>query len=717
MTRLNVSTRWLLFTLVLAACAILLTTLPRDYASVLLWLILAFSVMIGLRQIIIRNWGICVILSTFGLFVVSAYIFRPVNDESALPFAAGLTVIGWGLMGIGLRHERSAFSNQLSAVQEKINVQIQAARRPYVALLNRAAIPLGIILLVLLAGANSQAPILPWLDGMSIHLQMALLCGGIALLIYGVSVGTSSRKSATYWRHLAPILAITLLAFVLRFWQLGESMRVLVHETAFAEAITVMWAQPNDVMVLFPMTHTTPLPYTFAYLQLLTVEIFGRNLVGLRAASAILGTLTIPALYFLVKTLFDRKIALIAALILATFPPHLHFSRLGILEIADPLFGVLALAFLTRALRSGHGRDYALAGVMLGLTHYFHEGGRLLYTPLALIWLVALAIFTRQKPSWRGILITIGVTALVAFPIYTTLLSWNRSLTLRMDEAGINQNFISGFFSAINGTGDLGSYLNHFAQPLLFYVHYYDQPRIFLYYGGKQPLVLEWLVPFLLFGAGYVLWRWRRPGMLLLILWILAASIGNSLMGDVLVATRYRVVFPALAIVIALAIHTLITHLKFTRPAFVMGILTLAIGVGQTAYYFGPHLTLYNVQIRNAIWRCGDGEDATMRAAKLSPGTISYIISAERCDADRAWQLLNFMTGSIDIYALTPDMLTPETLDAMPVDTDKAFFIDPDDTATLEQLQDYFHLDPPQFSPYAKPGHRMFTLYLARGES
>jgi len=707
MIQLTFSIRWLLFTLVLAACAILLIALPRDYATTLLWLTLAGSVAVGFRWSNLISSVHMVIFSALGLFAASAYFFRPINTDSVLPLAAAFMLAGWVVIGLGLRGERPEYWAQC----------IVPLWQPLS--LNKRVIFIGVIFLLLVAGANGQAPILPWLKGMNIHLQMALLGGGIAFITYGFCVGAHgcAPLQRVHWRQIAPILAITLLAFGLRFWQLGESMRVLVHETAFAEAITVMAAQPNDVMMLFPMTNTTPLPYVFAYLQSLTVEIFGRNLVGLRAASAIFGTLTIPALYFLAKTLFDRKVALIAALILATFPPHLHFSRLGILEIADPFFGVLALAFLARGLRSGAGRDYALAGVMLGLTHYFHEGGRLLYTPVALIWLTALAVITRQKISWRGVLVTVGVMALVAFPIYTTLFSWGRSFTLRMDEAGINQNFISGFTSAINGIGDLGSYFNHFLQPLLFYVHYYDQPRIFLYYGGMQPLVLEGVVPFLLFGAGMMLWRWRRPGMLLLILWLVATTLGNGLMGNVLIATRYRVVFPAIAIIIALAIVTLGEHLKPNRAALIMFAITLAIGAGQIAYYFGPHLAIYNVQIRDAIWRCGDAEDAVMRAAKLSPETVSYIISAERCDEDRAWQLLNFLTGSIAVHTLTPDMLTPDMLNSMPSNVDKAFFIEPNDVATLGQLRSYFDLGSPQLSPYAKPEYRMFTLYVAQGES
>ena len=115
------------------------------------------------------------------------------------------------------------------------------------------------------------------------------------------------------------------------------------------------------------------------------VGLLGRNLEGLRILSVIVGTLGIPALYFLAKELFDRKTALLAALMPGRFPPHIQFSRIALNNIVDPLFGTLALAFLVRGLKYNRPLDYALSGAALGLTQYFYEGGRLLFPALILL--------------------------------------------------------------------------------------------------------------------------------------------------------------------------------------------------------------------------------------------------------------------------------------------------------------------------------------------
>ena len=51
----------------------------------------------------------------------------------------------------------------------------------------------------------------------------------------------------------------------------------------------------------------------------------------------------------------------IAAVLLATFPPHLHFSRVGIIEIADPFIGVLGFALLAQAFRTQRRLEYVAA--------------------------------------------------------------------------------------------------------------------------------------------------------------------------------------------------------------------------------------------------------------------------------------------------------------------------------------------------------------------
>ena len=70
--------------------------------------------------------------------------------------------------------------------------------------------------------------------------------------------------------------------------------------------------------------------------------------------------------------------------------------------IADPLFGTMALMFFARALRNNHRLEWALAGISLGMTQYFYEGGRLLFPPLLIGFVILLALRGQMRGKWRG---------------------------------------------------------------------------------------------------------------------------------------------------------------------------------------------------------------------------------------------------------------------------------------------------------------------------
>ena len=137
----------------------------------------------------------------------------------------------------------------------------------------------------------------------------------------------------------SPALGVALAYFAA--WtskDLDTAMRFLVDERSFIDG-TYSAAQSPFNGLLQPFSSISAFPFVFPYWQSLGMKLFGMGLVGFRATSAIVGALTVPGLYFLVRTLFDRKTAVLAALFLATFPPHLQFSRIGINNIADPLIG------------------------------------------------------------------------------------------------------------------------------------------------------------------------------------------------------------------------------------------------------------------------------------------------------------------------------------------------------------------------------------------
>jgi 4-amino-4-deoxy-L-arabinose transferase-like glycosyltransferase len=652
------------------------------------------------------------------LMIYSAFLFLPEHGIDIQDEAAKYALLG----GLALAASLLLAPRRLTlpAVSDSPAHYHLARKHLVIALL-------GVLALALSTEISSNLLNTDLLRSYSHRAQLLILCAGLALLTWGLAGSRIFPPLSIIWRgsrgvrlnELALVCAITLLAFILRWWQLGEAVHFFVDEVNFVTAV-LEFRTTNTVPLLAPFSSITAFPWLYPYLQSETVNLFGRDLVGLRAVSAFMGTLTIPALYLLAKALFDRKTALLAALLLATFPPHIHFSRLGINNIADPLFGVLALAFLARGLTANRRMDYVIGGVSLGLTQYFYEGGRLLYPPLVVLWLgLGLLLWPRARQTlslhWRGLALAGLAALLVALPIYLTLWSRNDAMAMRMNEAGLNDAYWQNLFVS----GDANTMAEHLYRIRSSFAIYVNLPESSLFYGGGQPLLLGYLVAPLLLGLFYAAWRLRSPGTLLVVLWLLLASFGNSLLVTSTHSPRYVVVFPALALLVAVGVRYILPLTGLNRlprkPRFALvGALVATFAVGQIAYYFGPHLDRF----RYDFWfnrASPDGQDVAFRSAGFPMGTQVHVITQQpymTLPEDGA--ILNFLSDGVLIEHYLSREINPETLRRLPLYTDHAFFIEPDDMNTLFLLRQFFRLDGPQFSPWNVPMGRQFIMYYAR---
>ncbi len=117
----------------------------------------------------------------------------------------------------------------------------------------------------------------------------------------------------------------------------------------------------------------------------------------------------------MVRQFLGRQEALLAALVTATTFWHLNLSRVGFRAISLPLFTALWLGFFVRGLHRQGRRDWALAGVFLGLSFYTYLAAR--FAPLILLVLVVYWLARRQCIPWRGLLL-LGICAcIVASPL------------------------------------------------------------------------------------------------------------------------------------------------------------------------------------------------------------------------------------------------------------------------------------------------------------
>jgi hypothetical protein len=252
-------------------------------------------------------------------------------------------------------------------------------------------------------------------------------------------------------------------------------------------------------------------------------------------------------------------------------------------------------------------------------------------------------------------------------------------------------------------------------MPFQVYVH---QPDITRFYAGDQALILEGLVPLFLIGVAYLLWRARTPAVVIL-LWLFFGAAANVLMRDIANAPRYVIVFPVLALTLAVGLrYGLALLLPGLRGAkFMLTVFALACGIAfaQANYYFTQHLPLYMQQVREMT--AYDGMDAVLRAQAIPPTTQLILVGQPAYDSEVLRIFDGFLSDRINdmmLRSITPDQVTVEMLSALPRNHNYAFFVAPGSEGVVTDLMQFFELESAQFTPYGDvPLKKAYVLYIA----
>lgn len=586
-------------------------------------------------------------------------------------------------------------------ISEPINRQKVMRLKYSIPHLSVTGLGIGCFMLVALTNSSSEV-------AAPFGFQCLLLYVGIALLIWGLGRLENEADSALHWRNLSRqeiflVSGVLILALVLRLWELGSKIRVPVDEVLPMSEVLAIWNNPH-LPLISQFGVISSLTRLFASWQAVSVAIWGHNLLALRIPSAIVGTLTVAVVYFLGRVLFERRTAIIGALILATYPPHLQFSRIGIMSIADPLFGTVAFACIFLAFRNNRRLMWVLGGVALGLTQYFYEGGRLVYPVFILVWVIVKLLSNRKMiGSWARGLLVCGMTALViAAPIYYTLAQSNNSFSNRMDTLALNRNDWLAFLTAPPDSPAFNWLVRHSTDPFLLFI---NRPDSTPYYGGNTALNLFFLVPPFLFG---LFWSLRSSGGRGLVLWFLVTWAGNILLVDSALVTHYLIVFPAIALIIAVGIDQILAYVPTLYRFKVAFVYVAFCVVAQIFYYFVPHLDTYNQQFVQGR----DAYDALFRAADLPDGTAVYLVDPPATiSEDYAQTLLRFLSEDKTVHLI--DAPEQFDFDRLPSATQYAFFIPSDDTITPAILSRHFDLQAPEYTTYPLSKDKAYTMYLA----
>jgi 4-amino-4-deoxy-L-arabinose transferase-like glycosyltransferase len=316
------------------------------------------------------------------------------------------------------------------------------------------------------------------------------------------------RESGPSRRGWAFLLLALIVAFALRFWQLGDLPPGLYRDEAFngLDALNVLQGEHS----LFFLANNGREP-AYIYLTALTVALFGRTALAVRLPAALIGTATTWLTYRLTRSWFGATTALFAAWLWAVTLWPVHLSRIGLRPILLPALLALTFWWGTIAYRSQERRWWLATGAIYGLSFYTYLAAR--FTPILLLLLFSYLLLSgssRRRRLWPGVVWFLVGTGLALLPL--VVLVWQEP-TLLLGRTGQ----VSILNEAVN-QGDLpGTFLRQLGQGA----------GLFLWRGdtivrhnppGRPVFDLFVLIPFLL-GLLWSLRHWQRPAVMAILLW------------------------------------------------------------------------------------------------------------------------------------------------------------------------------------------------------
>lgn len=421
------------------------------------------------------------------------------------------------------------------------------------------------------------------------------------------------------------LLVIIVFAFSLRLYRLADNPPALNWDEVSHgyNAYSILKTGHDEWGKYFPITNFRvygdyPLPLNL-YLTIPFIASLGLSAFSIRLPHAILGTLTVLAVYYFVFGVTQKKkIALLASFLTAIEPWFLFESRFVVQSNLSVFFLTVGGAFFFNRKISKY--FLPLSVLMLGLTLFSYHTTRI-FSPLILI--VALALYGKKinnefKDKVRIKVITLFLLVMFFLPL--PLILMNPEARARSNEVFlINQGAVSKIIEQ-RIESELSPQLSRllYNRPVYFATNFvknylgYFSPRYLFFQGGTQyqfsvqdhGLLYLITLPFFYYGL-YLLFKNRKKRKYLLLLaWLILAPIPAAITTERFAVLRSTTMLPIPQLLISIGFYQFQRRLKSYRlseylmPALI-GILVLSLGL-----YLNKYFGEYRVQYSQA-WQYG----------------------------------------------------------------------------------------------------------------
>jgi len=414
---------------------------------------------------------------------------------------------------------------------------------------------------------------------------------GIFLTVLGGWAFTPASERKPFPKDaLAWAAGLTLVAFLLRAVMVGQIPVMLTGDEG-STGIDALQFRLGAVDNPFGIFGWHPFPSLYFFIESIGIALFGRTVEALRYPSALAGALTVGGLYLLVRAMYSHRHALAAAIFLSALHLHMHFSRLGVMNVWDGLWYLITLGGLWYGWHSGKRAYWIFAALAMGIGQYFYATTRTLFVAVPL-WLLAATVLDRG--GWRRNLRNI-LPALAALTAVLLPLAWYVATHMDQYLADIKTNSILGpWMEAAMRDQGLPAWRILLKQLGLGFGSFFSVNLSF-WYRPDVPILRTLPAVFFLFGLSILLLRLKETRTWVPVLWLAAYGMIVSLSESAPAAQRLPGVGAAIALVVGFGAVEFVSILSNLFPArkWVLGIAVLALvgymAVDDLRFYFGEY--------------------------------------------------------------------------------------------------------------------------------
>lgn len=513
-------------------------------------------------------------------------------------------------------------------------------------------------------------------------------------------------------RRIAVVVAVVVVvALGLRVWQLGSIPPTLGGDEGSQglEALKILKGEIRNPFT----TGWLSVPTLSFYFNAPTIGLLGNTIFGLRLPWALVGTTTVLVVFWLVTRLKGLTLGLMTATLLATYHYHIHFSRLGSNQVADPFFVALALLFLYRARDRRSPLDWAFCGVVAGLAQYFYAGARFTAVIIAAL---TVSFFVRDGMRfWReqrqGVLTMLGAAVIVAAPVIQYAIRFPNDYNARINQVGIIQSGWLAREQAVRNQGALPILLDQTRRAALAFNFYPDRT---VWYGSPKPLFDFATGALFLLGLGYATLRLDDRRLFPMVVWWWGAMfLGGALTESPPSSQRLITLAPPAVFFVALALLRIGQIAQrawgerdLDRLTPYLGAAVLALSLASVKWYFLDYTPLRVYGGYNGVVATALGKYAR---DVLGPESRIYFFGPPRMYV--GFGSIPYLAPEVEGVDIHQPLAAPPDRGLVVPDKDAAFVFLPERRGELELVRQAFPGGAVEEIPSPPGGDPLFIVY------